>query len=257
MKLYGVDVFTMEPFKGNTAVVCVLDGDKPDSWLQSMAAEMRVSETAFVDLSQASLPLRWFTPKLEVLLCGHATLATAHVLWRHLGEQRDLLRFTTLSGVLPVRRRDKRLALDLPAIEVSELAVDEQANAVLPDTWQAWYGNDHYAVGLLDSSEAVQSYRPDADTIMALGKPLILTAPGRDGDDFVSRFFAPGMGILEDPVTGSAHALLGRFWAWRLNKSTLTAYQASQRGGRLYIHCDGDTVTVGGYAVTVYQGKVC
>jgi predicted PhzF superfamily epimerase YddE/YHI9 len=263
--LFQVDAFTAEPFAGNPAAVCLLEDEEPDpGWMQRVAAEMNLSETAFLRprAEPGRYGLRWFTPAVEVQLCGHATLASAHVLWSEgLAEAGRELRFDTASGPLAARRdADGSIWLDFPATPAAP--VDPPAGLLEalgggPARWVG-LGRFDYLVELEDEA-AVRGLAPDVGGLKGLGvRGVIVTAAaaGPGGYDFVSRFFAPGAGIDEDPVTGSAHCTLGPFWAERLGRSRLTGFQASSRGGLVQVRPEGDRVLLGGQAVTVLRGQL-
>lgn len=257
--IFVVDAFADVPFAGNPAAVCLLTGEKDADWMQRVAAEMNLSETAFlIEHATGEWGLRWFTPKVEVDLCGHATLASAHVLWRECGVSADTLRFTTRSGLLTARREGESVCLDFPA--------DPPAAAVPADTLIAALGVEPLWVGrgrddllvVLDSAERVRSLAPDMTRLASLdARGVIVTAAGdRPEYDFVSRFFGPGVGIPEDPVTGSAHCCLAPYWAARLGKSALWGNQASARGGVVGVELHGERVHLLGRAVTVLKGAL-
>ena len=262
--LFQVDAFTAEPFAGNPAAVCLLEGGEDAGWMQAVAAEMNLSETAFLRLDGTGrFRLRWFTPAVEVELCGHATLASAHVLWT---EGRvpagQAIRFGTASGPLAAHPGDGAIWLDFPATPAGP--VDPPAGLVeaLGAGAPRWVGRARfdYLVELEDEA-AVRGLRPDPRRLGGLtpgSVGVIVTAPaaGPGGYDFVSRYFAPAAGIDEDPVTGSAHCVLGPFWAGRLGRDELTGFQASARGGLVQVRTDGDRVRLGGRAVTVLRGQL-
>ena len=255
-----VDAFTDRPFRGNPAAVVLLDSDPPaDDWLQALAAEFNLSETAFVQpLSDAAYRLRWFTPTTEVELCGHATLAAAHWL-RHTGlDDAPVVVFHTISGALTASWSPTGITLDLPAIPVAVDGPLAGATEALGGAGLRYLGHtgqsnvsERNAV-CLGSAATVRELQPDMRAVAALPVGgVIVTAPGdEDGVDFVSRYFAPAAGIEEDPVTGSAHCTLGPYWAEELGRTTLTAYQASSRGGWLRVAVDGGRVLLTGQAVT-------
>lgn len=258
---YQVDAFTDRPFAGNPAAVCVLDAFPPDATMQSIAMEKALSETAFVvpRTGEGEFDLRWLTPANEVDLCGHATLATAHVLSAVLGRARGAMRFHTRSGVLTVEQRGEGvLVMDFPArppVPCEPPAGLEEALGRAP--LETLRSRDRIVV--LASAEDVRALRPDLAKIAALEDvyAVCVTAPGtgRDADvDFVSRFFAPREGIAEDPVTGSAHCSLAPLWGARLGKSVLRARQVSARGGELVCELAGDRVRLEGRAVLVERG---
>ncbi|MFB4292276.1 PhzF family phenazine biosynthesis protein [Nonomuraea sp. ATR24] len=252
MRLFIVDAFTSTAFKGNPAAVCLLEDRVPDEWMQAVAAEMNLSETAFL-LGDS---LRWFTPKVEVTLCGHATLATAHVLYST-GAATGPVKFATASGPLTVNRMpDNMITMDFPAKEVTP--------ATVPDGLEKALGASPVSVGRsaldllveLESEEVVRSLTPDIPALAAIdARGVIVTAAG-SATDFVSRFFAPNVGVPEDPVTGSAHCALSPYWTARLGRDTLTGAQLSARGGVVRVTLDGDRVQLAGHAVTVVTGTL-
>jgi PhzF family phenazine biosynthesis protein len=263
LPIYQVDAFSERPFAGNPAGVCILSADDPRAsdarWMQNVAREMNLSETAFLRPRSEGFDLRWFTPAVEVDLCGHATLASAHVLYERgvlpAGEE---ARFYTASGLLTAVQRDEWLELDFPA----EPAEPAEAPAALREALGAralFVGRNRldYLVEV-ESEEAVRSLRPDLARLRSLReRGLMVTSRARCCDyDFVSRFFAPGAGIDEDPVTGSAHCCLGPYWGGRLGKSELVGYQASARGGLVRVRLAGPRVKLGGRAVTVIVGEL-
>jgi predicted PhzF superfamily epimerase YddE/YHI9 len=255
-----VDAFTAGPFGGNPAAVCILAGPVPESWMQSVAAEMNLSETAFLWPEETAYRLRWFTPAVEVRLCGHATLASAHVLWEdgHRAPDRDIA-FETLSGRLGARRAGDWIELDFPVNPVEGVAPPPglaDALAVTP-RFVGRAPRDQYLIEIA-TAEEVRALRPDFGRLAALPvRSVIVTAEGdAEGVDFVSRFFAPALGIPEDPVTGSAHTLLTPHWAARLDRRELAAHQVSARGGRLRLRLEGDRVAIAGQAVTVLRGEL-
>jgi PhzF family phenazine biosynthesis protein len=251
-----VDAFTSEPFGGNPAAVCVLPGPAPEAWMRRVAGEMNLSETAFLHRIDDGFALRWFTPTVEVDLCGHATLASAHVLWQdgHLAAGATA-RFHTRSGILTAGRRAGRIVLDFPA-KLAEPA--EPPAPLLPALGVVearWIGRNQfdYLVEVADET-MVRNLAPDHSALARLPvRGVIVTSRAESGRpyDFVSRFFAPGSGVAEDPVTGSAHCALAPYWATRLSRTSLTGYQASPRGGTVYVTVNGDRVELAGEAVTV------
>ncbi len=259
--IYTVDAFTSRPFEGNPAGVCILLGPADEGWMQSIAAETNLSETAFVHPMAEGFSLRWFTPSQEVDLCGHATLATAHALWEGgmLAEDEDAV-FHTKSGVLTASRAGEWIEMDFPAYPIQ--AVDapeglEEALGVEPRFVGA--SSDGYLViAEADSEETVRGLTPDIRALAGIPiNDVCVTAQSECGAyDFVSRFFAPRLGVDEDPVTGSAHCGLGPFWADRLGKNELVGYQASARGGIVRVRVMGDRVILGGQAVTVIRGLI-
>jgi PhzF family phenazine biosynthesis protein len=255
LPIYQIDAFTSRPFGGNPAAVVLLDRWLPDEELQAISAENNLSETAFVVPGEEISLLRWFTPTVEVDLCGHATLAAGHVLFACRYPASRRLRFETRSGVLVVGRDADRLTLDLPArpgkrIEVS----DELAAALGVRPREAWLSRDLLAV--VDVPEAVESMRPDIERIAGLDVfAVAVSAPGRDVD-FVFRFFAPRAGVREDPATGSAHCLLVPYWSERLGKSRLTARQVSRRVGEFECELKGDRVSIAGGTFEFLRGEI-
>ena len=256
--IYQVDAFSDRPFSGNPAAVCLLDAPRPDAWMQNVAAEMNLSETAFVRVLGAGFSLRWFTPTVEVELCGHATLAVAHVLWEtgRLPE-RATARFETSGGRLTARRDGEWIELDFPATPAAPTEIPEGlVEALGCEARLVLRGPFDYLVEV-ESEQVVAELAPDSPALAQIGgRGVIVTCLGTGRYDFVSRYFAPGAGIAEDPVTGSAHCSLGPFWAERLGKTELVAYQASARGGEVCVRVEGDRVLLGGKAVTVMRGEL-
>ena len=255
-----VDAFTHLAFSGNPAAVCVLTEPTTDAWMQSVAREMKHSETAFCSAQQdGSFELRWFTPGGEVRLCGHATLAAAHVLWEEGWlEHRKTARFSTLSGELSAAPLGRQIELDFPAQPPDAVEAPAGLLEALGVT-SSWVGRDtdDYVVLLADET-AVTECEPDFGALRAVEtRGVIITAPStQEHVDFVSRFFAPRFGIDEDPVTGSAHCCLTPFWASRLDKTVLAARQLSARGGELEVELAGDRVKLRGTCVTTLRGNL-
>jgi len=252
LPFFQVDAFASRPFEGNPAAVMPLSEWLPDAVMQAIAAENNLAETAFAvpsDRDDADYDLRWFTPTVEVDLCGHATLASGHVLMTG-----DKVRFATKSGLLTVTREDGKLWLDLPAypVEQGEEPGLLEALGVSGSTWLSRGGNGAAIVALADEA-AVRAVRPDFPALRTIDRLVIVTAPG-ETTAVASRVFAAYHGIDEDPVTGSAHAALVPYWAKRLGRTRFTALQASKRSGLLECHLDGDRVRLGGGAVTVIEG---
>jgi PhzF family phenazine biosynthesis protein len=254
-----VDAFTDCPFAGNPAAVCLLPSPRDSKWMQHVAQEMNLAETAFLVRRQDGFDLRWFTPALEVDLCGHATLASAHMLWeeRHLPAS-ESARFHTRSGVLTASRRGELIWLDFPATpsRPADAPADLRSGVGVAMLYVGRTSFDYLVE--LESESQVRSLVPDQVALARLGtRGVIVTARSDDpAYDFVSRFFAPGSGIAEDPVTGSAHCGLGPFWAARLGKKELVGYQASARGGAVRVRLEGDRAHLGGHAVTVLRGEL-
>jgi PhzF family phenazine biosynthesis protein len=255
LPLYQVDAFTSRVFGGNPAAVVLLEQPLPEDVMQAIAAENNLSETAFVLPGKDGFGLRWFTPTMEVDLCGHATLATAFVLFREGRVRGDRARFETLSGPLLVERDAELLRMDFPARPPQPAAGSEE----LVEALGARPREVHAARDLLvlfDTQEQIAALRPRFDRMLALDAfAVIATAPGKDAD-FVSRFFAPKAGINEDPVTGAAHCTLIPFWSARLSRKTLRGLQISARGGELFCEDRGDRVTISGRAVEYLRGEI-
>ncbi|HKE26502.1 MAG TPA: PhzF family phenazine biosynthesis protein [Bryobacteraceae bacterium] len=261
ISIVQVDSFTQKPFAGNPAAVCVLPEARPERWMRAVAREMNLSETAFLVPENGGYHLRWFTPAVEVALCGHATLASAHVLWQdgHLAPGTQA-RFRTLSGMLMADQRGEWIEMNFPAklgtpVEapagmLAALGVEGEALAVERNQFD-------YLVEV-GSEERVEALAPDHSALRKVeARGIIVTAKASmPGYDFVSRFFAPGSGIDEDPVTGSAHCALGPYWMAQLGKSEFMAYQASARGGTLRVQVAGDRVLLSGQAVTVMRAEL-
>jgi len=257
-----VDSFTRVPYAGNPAGVCLLDGEASAGAMQAFAREVGYSETAFLLPRGDGYDLRWFTPTVEVDLCGHATLASAHVLWESGAAPADReLRFDTRSGALVARRRGEEIELDFPAEPAARTPPDLALASAL-GIEPLWTGKNRLdSLFLVSSEEELRALRPDFPAVAAAcgtGRGAIVTAPSDSPDfDFVSRYFAPAAGIDEDPVTGSTHCCLGPFWAERLKKREFRARQASARGGSLSVRLgEGDRVFLGGSAVTVFRGDL-
>jgi PhzF family phenazine biosynthesis protein len=259
IRIFQVDAFTSQPFAGNPAGVCLLPEARDDGWMLAVAREMNLSETAFLRPEGDGFRLRWFTPAVEVDLCGHATLASAHVLWQEgIIAATATARFETRSGQLFAGRRGELIELDFPA--QPEQPAKPPAHLLEALGVEALYvGRNRSDILVLVESEAVvRAMRPDIARLRSEDvRGVIVTArAATPGYDFVSRFFAPAVGVDEDPVTGSAHCCLGPFWAARLGKHELTAYQASARGGVLDVRVAGERVFIAGKAVTVLRGEL-
>lgn len=254
-----VDAFTDKPFAGNPAAVCVLPEPADERWMQNVAREMNLSETAFLYRQGDGFNLRWFTPAVEVDLCGHATLASAHVLWEegHLKPD-EPARFYTRSGRLTAERKGDWIWMDFPAKPEEPAAAPPNLAEALGVTPKYVGKNQFDYLVEVGSEEIVRRMKPNftlLETISVRG--VIVTSLASSSEyDFVSRFFAPGAGVNEDPVTGSAHCCLGPFWGARLNKHGLVGYQASARGGVVRVRVGGDRVHLGGQAVTVLRGDL-
>ena len=257
--MFIVDAFTSIPFGGNPAAVCLLDEPADPVWMQQVAAEMNLSETAYVVPQSDGFGLRWFTPKAEVDLCGHATLASAHVLWQEqrVG-RRDAIRFHTKSGPLICSRPGDRIEMDFPQVPVEVTRASPQLAAAL-GAEPVFLGRtvfDYFVE--LPSETAVRGLKPDFRQLATMNtRGVIVTARSERAEfDFVSRFFAPALGIDEDPVTGSAHCCLGPFWAERLGRSEVIGFQASRRGGVVHVRVGPERVVLGGRAVCVVRGTL-
>ncbi len=258
MKIYQVDAFTDRMFSGNPAGVCILSGTMPDEWMQNVAAEMNLPETAFLLRQGSEYSLRWFAPGKEVDLCGHATLASAHILWETgLIQDDETVRFHTRSGVLTAVMKNAFIDLDFPSEEARETIAPEgliEGLHIRPD----YVGKNRmdYLVEV-DSEETVRNLVPDFSTLKKIDtRGIIVTSrSGSKEYDFVSRFFAPGLGVPEDPVTGSAHCCLGPYWETKLEKKEFNAYQASKRGGTVKVRLENDRVILGGRAVTIFDAE--
>jgi predicted PhzF superfamily epimerase YddE/YHI9 len=259
IRIVQVDAFTNRPFAGNPAAVCVLPEAPADPWMRDVAREMNLSETAFLLPENGGFRLRWFTPAVEVDLCGHATLASAHVLWEdaHLppGAQ---ARFHTRSGLLLADRRGDWIEMDFPATRAVEAAPPPGLFAALGAPARMVARNRFDYLLEMDSEETVRALTPDFSALRGIeARGVIVTSRASTaGFDFVSRFFAPAVGVDEDPVTGSAHCALGPYWGHRLGVTGMTAYQASARGGIVRVRLTGERVVLGGQAVTVMTGEL-
>lgn len=258
MRIFQVDAFTARPFAGNPAAVCLLERPGESSWMQAVAAEMNLSETAFLHpRGGAEYDLRWFTPAVEVDLCGHATLASAHVLWEEGYLAAGLTaRFHTRSGALSAVRQDEWIEMDFPATPAEPVpAPPDLLEALGADAVAVSRNQFDYLVEVA-SETAVRSLQPDFARLARVPvRGVIVTARSAEYD-FVSRFFAPASGIAEDPVTGSAHCCLGPYWATRLGRMRLTAFQASRRGGVVRVALAGERILLAGQAATVFRGEM-
>jgi PhzF family phenazine biosynthesis protein len=258
--LYQVDAFTSQRFGGNPAAVCILEEPAEESWMQAVAAEMNLAETAFLHRENDGFRLRWFTPTVEVELCGHATLASAHVLWEagYLWEEEEA-RFYTLSGLLTARSQEGWIELNFPAVPEESAQAEPELLASLGIDALLYVGRNKFDYLIeVGSAAEVRALKPDFAALRKVGgRGVMVTARDESGEyDFVSRFFAPAAGIDEDPVTGSAHCGLGPYWAAKLDKNELTAFQASPRGGLVRLAVAGDRVLLRGQAVTVLRGML-
>ena len=257
--IFQVDAFTDRPFAGNPAAVCIMPEPRDDTWHQAVAAEMNLSETAFLTKQSEGFRLRWFTPKVEVDLCGHATLASAHVLLQEgLARPDETIRFHTRSGVLTAKQNGDEIELDFPL--EPDAPIDAPANLLKALGVPLKYVGK-YRFGYLvevDSEATLRKMTPDFKLMTTVTQQgVIVTSPSSEPRfDFVSRFFAPGVGIDEDPVTGSAHCCLGAYWRRQLGKSEFLAFQASARGGVVRVRVDDKRAYLRGKAVTVLKGEL-
>ena len=259
MKLFQVDAFTNAPFAGNPAAVCILSEKQDEQWMQQVAREMNLSETAFLLKQPDGFSLRWFTPATEVNLCGHATLASAHVLWEAgLLSITEQAQFDTRSGLLTAKRHGDLIELYFPALNEEPAEAPAELIAALRVTprYVGKFGTK-YLIEVNDE-ETVRKLDPDFSALRKLpGRGVVVTSAASAAPfDFVSRYFAPWVGVDEDPVTGSAHCCLGPYWGRRLGKQEMKAYQASARGGVVNIRLGVERVYLGGNAVTVFSGTL-
>jgi PhzF family phenazine biosynthesis protein len=254
-----VDAFADRPFSGNPAGVCVLSEPAPDEWMRLVAREMNLAETAFLVPQADGFSLRWFTPAVEVDLCGHATLASAHVLWQQgFLPPGAIARFHTRSGLLLARPKGDLIELDFPARAATEVAPPDSLLGALGITRPRWIGKNAYDYMVeVEREQEVVGLAPDLGTLAKLPvRGVIVTSVADRGRpyDFVSRFFAPAVGVPEDPVTGSAHCALAPYWRPRIGRDAMTGFQASVRGGIVHTTVSGDRVMLAGRAVTMLRG---
>jgi PhzF family phenazine biosynthesis protein len=259
LAIVQVDAFTDTPFAGNPAAICILPAPRDERWMQNVAREMNLSETAFLHRENDGYRLRWFTPTVEVALCGHATLASAHVLWEggHLTPSAPA-RFHTKSGLLTAERRGAWIELDFPAVvAVPAEPPRDLVEALRVQPSAVCRSRFDYLVEV-DSEDTVRRLDPDFTALARVEARgvMVTSRASTPGFDFVSRFFAPASGINEDPATGSSHCTLAPHWSTRLGKTELVAYQASPRGGVVRVRVQGDRVILGGQAVTVLRGEL-
>ena len=259
--IYQVDAFAEKPFAGNPAAVCILERPADEAWMQSVAMEMNLSETAFVVRREdGDFDLRWFTPAVEVALCGHATLATSHILYdTGILNPDETARYHTQSGLLQARFVDGLIELDFPSTPPAHCDTPDGLLQALGLESAIHVGQPRFDYLVeVESEDIVRTLAPDFAKLQFLGvRGVMVTAKSESEEfDFVSRFFAPGAGIDEDPVTGSAHCVLTPYWAAKLDKTELSAYQASARGGRLRCTLAGDRVKLAGKAITVLRGEL-
>ncbi len=258
LEIFQVDAFTSKPFGGNPAAVVPLMEWLPDETMMKIAAENNLSETAFFVKNDGRYNIRWFTPTVEVNLCGHATLASSYVIFNELKLEDDSIRFHSgRSGELGVAKHGDRLVLDFPSYPMNEIEqCDELAQAVGKIPLRAWESQGNMVFLLMDSESDIRALEPDMSALSKVGyDEVIVTAEG-DDSDFVSRMFAPRIGIPEDPVTGAIHCSLTPYWAEKLGKDKLFARQVSKRGGELFCELAGDRVKIGGHAVTYMKGEI-
>lgn len=260
MRLLQIDAFTSEAFRGNPAAVCLLGGERDERWMQNVAMEMNLSETAFLLPRGDGFSLRWFTPAAEVALCGHATLASAHALWEEgLLPPGETARFHTRSGLLTAERRDALIELDFPATRSETADAPEGLLESLGLSTAVYVGRSRFDYVIeVESETLVRTLDPDHARLRTIAvRGVVVTSRSNEpGVDFVSRFFAPGVGVDEDPVTGSAHCCLTPHWAQRLGRTELLGYQASRRGGFVRVRLDGDRVKLAGQAITIFRGEL-
>lgn len=254
LKIYQVDAFSDQVFSGNPAAVCPLEEWLPTHQMQKIALENNLSETAFFIPSQSGFEIRWFTPAIEVDLCGHATLAAAHVLFHHLDFPSETIRFDSRSGPLRVKRVSQQYILDFPADSIRQIdSVSKLEKALGVAVTEVWRGKDDI-FAIVGSEAEVKGISPDFEALKQLGSRGVLVSAKGESVDFVSRCFFPNAGILEDPVTGSAHTSLTPYWTRHLGERLLKARQLSERGGVLHCQLLGDRVSIAGNAVTFMEG---
>lgn len=259
-KIFTVDAFTDKKFSGNPAAVCLLEENKDDGWLLNVAAEMNLSETAFLKKADDGFSLRWFTPKTEVELCGHATLASSHILWQEgiLKPDEEAVFNTVFKGILTAKKKLDEIELNFPVnipVHSEENPDLEKALGIKPK----YLGTtEHHYIVEVNSEEEVRNVKPDFNLLELLPKygTIVTCMSDNKNYDFISRFFAPSKGIKEDPVTGSAHCVLTPYWSGKLKKKTMRAFQASERGGFMTVTLQGDRVLLSGKAITVLKGEL-
>ena len=255
MKIYQVDAFTDKPFKGNPAAVCILDSEPQVKWMLDVANEMNLAETAFLVPKNNGYSLRWFTPESEIDLCGHATLASAHILWEkgYLEKEEEAV-FSTKSGLLTAKYNYGWIELNFPATPEEKADVPPELTEALAVNLVYTGKNIFDYIIEVESEDEVKNIKPDFTKLMKVQMRGVIVTAQSSEYDFVSRFFAPEIGIFEDPVTGSSHCCLGPYWKKRLGKDTFLAYQASKRGGVLKVQVSRERVLISGKAVTVMEG---
>ena len=254
-----VDAFTDQPFKGNPAAVCILSRHRDETWMQNVAREMNLSETAFLEKRDDSFNLRWFTPSVEVELCGHATLASAHALWEieHIN-LKDQARFFTKSGLLTAELKDGWIEMDFPGEPETAVSPPADLSKALGVSFRYAGKNRFDYLVEIDSEKILRRINPDFTLLATIPTRgvIVTSASSSEEYDFVSRFFAPQVGVNEDPVTGSAHCCLGPYWGARLGRKKMVGYQASARGGIIRVRLAKDRVYLGGRAVTILRGEL-
>lgn len=260
-RLFLVDSFTKEAFRGNPAAVVILEEDRPDAWMQNVAFEMNLSETAFLKKEGEAWRLRWFTPTVEIDLCGHATLASAFVLWNEgIVPETETLNFDTLSGRLSATKKESWITLDFPTLAPEPCAPPKGLKEALGLTTNPDYVGINSARFLLvdiSDQDRVRLLAPDFVKLAKLEpRAVIVTAKGTGKTDFVSRFFGPNVGVNEDPVTGAAHCMLGPYWKKKLGKDEMKAYQSSKRGGFVRVRPETDRTYLSGEAVLISRGEL-
>jgi len=257
MRIYQVDAFTEKTFSGNPAGICVLNEKPEEKLMQNIAREMNLSETAFLIKEGEKYNLRWFTPDAEVDLCGHATLASAHILWEKGYLRKDIeAKFSTKSGLLTAKMSDGWIELNFPALPEEKTEPSVELLEAL-GTQATYVGKNKFDYLVeVESEEIVTTMKPDFMKLLKLPARGVIVTSRAKGYDFVSRFFAPQIGVLEDPVTGSAHCCLGPYWQKKLNKDKFIAYQASERGGILRVKVADNRVLISGKAITVLEGEL-
>ena len=257
--IFQIDAFTSEPFRGNPAAVCILPRPRDEIWMQNVASEMNLSETAFLEKKEDGFNLRWFTPSVEVELCGHATLASAHALWEfgHIN-LKDQARFFTKSGLLAAEFKGGWIEMNFPAEPETAVSPPADLSRALGVSFEYSGKNRFDYIVEVDSEKILRQINPDFGLLATIPmRGVIVTSPSNsEGYDFASRFFAPQVGVNEDPVTGSAHCCLGPYWGAKLGKNKMVGYQASARGGTVRVCSAGERVFLAGQAVTILRGEL-
>lgn len=259
LPLYQVDSFTDRQFMGNPAAVCLLDQARPEEWMRDLAAEMNLSETAFVLPQGDEFNLRWFTPTTEMDLCGHATLASAHMLWESgVVSPEKQIRFRTRSGILTITRQKEWIEMDFPARTTRPVSENEGVIDAIGAVPEEVYQSGDNLLFIYESEKTVRNLKPNFSALKTYAyHGVIVTSPADSPQfDFVSRFFAPAIGVDEDPVTGSSHCTLAPFWGERLRKVNMMAAQVSKRGGMLKLRVSAERVYISGQAVTIFSTTI-